>query len=49
MKEDEGQTKEVEANPYNRNKSWHTEDVMPTDFVSADNGPADAKLSLIHI
>ena len=42
MKEDEGQTKEVEANPYNRNKSWHTEDVMPTDFVSADNGPADA-------
>ena len=42
MKEDEGQTKEVEANPYNRNKSWHTEDIMPTDFVSADNGPADA-------
>ena len=42
MKEDEGQTKEVKANPYNRNKSWHTEDIMPTDFVSADNGPADA-------
>ena len=42
MKEDEGQTKEVEANPYNRNKSWHTEDIMPTNFVSADNGPADA-------
>ena len=42
MNEDEGQTKEVKANPYNRNKSWHTEDVMPTDFVSADNGPADA-------
>ena len=42
MKEDEGQTKEVKANPYNRNKSWHTEDIMPTDFVSANNGPADA-------
>ncbi len=42
MKEDEGQTKEVKANPYNRNKSWHTEDIMPTNFVSADNGPADA-------
>ena len=42
MNEDEGQTKEVKANPYGRNKSWHTEDVMPTDFVSADTGPADA-------
>jgi len=42
MKEDEGQTKEVKANPYNRNKSWHTEDVMPKSFVSADSGPADA-------
>lgn len=42
MKEDEGQTKEVEANPYNRKKSWHTEDVMPTDFISADTGPAVA-------
>jgi len=42
MKEDEGKTKEVKANPYKRNKSWHTEDVMPTDFISADRGPADA-------
>ena len=42
MNEDEGQTKEVKANPYGRNKSWHTEDVMPSDFVSADTGPADA-------
>ena len=42
MNEDEGQTKEVKANPYGRNKSWHTEDVMPSDFVSADSGPADA-------
>ena len=42
MKEDEGQTKEVEANPYNQQKSWHTDDVMPQTFVSADSGPADA-------
>ena len=42
MNEDEGQTKEVKANPYNRNKPWHTEDIMPTDFITADNGPADA-------
>jgi len=42
MKEDEGQTKEVEANPYNQKKSWHTDDIMPQTFVSADSGPADA-------
>ena len=42
MKEDEGKTKEVEANPYNQKKSWHTDDVMPQTFVSADSGPADA-------
>ena len=42
MNEDEGQTKEVEANPYGRNKSWHTEDVMPKAFVSADDRTADA-------
>ena len=42
MKEDEGQTKEVEANPYNQQKSWLTDDVMPQTFVSADSGPADA-------
>jgi uncharacterized protein YutD len=41
MKEDEGKTKEVEANPYNRKKYWHTEDVMPKTFVSADSGPAE--------
>ena len=38
--ENEGKTKEVEANPYNRKKYWHTEDVMPKTFVSADTGPA---------
>ena len=42
MKEDEGKTKEVKANPYNQSKSWHTDDVMPQEFVSADSGPADA-------
>ncbi len=42
MKEDEGNTKEVKANPYKQKKAWHTEDVMPTAFVSADSGPADA-------
>ena len=40
MKQDEGQTKTVEANPYNRKKYWHTEDVMPKTLVSADSGPA---------
>jgi uncharacterized protein YutD len=38
--ENEGKTNEVEANPYNRKKYWHTEDVMPKEFVSADTGPA---------
>ena len=41
MKEDEGKTKDVEANPYTRKKYWHTEDVMPKTFVSADSGPAE--------
>ena len=40
MKQDEGTTNEVEANPYNRKKYWHTEDVMPKTLVSADSGPA---------
>ena len=38
MKQDEGKTNEVEANPYNRKKYWHTEDVMPKTLVSADSG-----------
>ena len=38
--ENEGKTNEVEANPYNRKKYWHTENVMPKEFVSADTGPA---------
>ena len=35
--ENEGKTNEVIANPYNRNKYWHTEDVMPKKFVDADS------------
>ena len=41
MKQDEGKTNEVEANPYNRKKYWHTDDVMPKTLVSADSGPAE--------
>ena len=40
-KENEGTTNEVEANPYNRKKYWHTDDVMPKTLVSADSGPAE--------
>ena len=28
----------VQANPYNMKKSWHTENVMPTDLQNADSG-----------
>ena len=31
-------TNEAQANPYNRNKSWHTENVMPSDLKNADSG-----------
>jgi len=40
MKQDEGKTNEVEANPYNRKKYWHTADVMPKSVPDADSGPA---------
>ena len=36
-KNEEG-LKEVAANPYNRKKSWHTDNMMPTDRTSADTG-----------
>ena len=36
-KNEEGR-QEAEANPYNRKKSWHTEDKMPGDRTSADEG-----------
>ena len=31
-------TNEAQANPYNRNKSWHTKNVMPNDLRNADSG-----------
>ena len=37
-KNEEGQRQEAEANPYNRNKSWHNEKSMPKDKTSADDG-----------
>ena len=40
-KENEGTTNEVEANPYNRKKYWHTADVMPKSVPNADSGPAE--------
>ena len=46
MKEDEGQTKEVKANPYNKEKYWHKEELMPKTFQSADEGPADANTDI---
>ena len=38
MSKNEEGLKEVAANPYNRNKSWHTDNVMPSDRTSADTG-----------
>jgi uncharacterized protein YutD len=29
---------EAQANPYNMNKSWHTDKVMPTELKNADSG-----------
>ena len=41
-KENEG-TKTVVANPYNRKKYWHTEDVMPKQMTQdANSGPANS-------
>jgi len=37
-KNEEGQRQEAEANPYNRKKSWHSQNVMPRDRTSADTG-----------
>ena len=38
MSKNEEGRQEAEANPYNRKKSWHTDNVMPTDRTSADTG-----------
>ena len=31
-------TNEAQANPYNMRKSWHTDNVVPTDLQNADSG-----------
>ena len=46
MKEDEGQTKEVKANPYNKEKYSHNEHILPKTFRTADEGPADANTDI---
>nr|BAR32866.1 hypothetical protein [uncultured Mediterranean phage uvMED] len=38
MSKNEEGRQEAEANPYNRNKAWHTEDVMPQKLDNADEG-----------
>ncbi len=38
MSKNEEGRQEAEANPYNRNKAWHTEDVMPKKLNNADEG-----------
>ena len=37
-KNEEGQKQEAESNPYNKRKSWHKEENMPTHFTNADTG-----------
>ena len=37
-KNEEGQRQEAKANPYNRKKSWHTDDVMPQPLQNANTG-----------
>ena len=37
-KNEEGQKQEADSNPYNKRKSWHTEENMPTHFTNADTG-----------
>ena len=38
MSKNEEGRQEAEANPYNRNKAWHTEEVMPQKLNNADEG-----------
>ena len=38
MSKNEEGRQEAEANPYNRKKSWHTDNVMPQERTSADTG-----------
>merc|ERR1711937_618018 len=38
MSEENKEGNKVQANPYNMRKSWHTDDVMPTELQNADSG-----------
>ena len=38
MSEENKEGNKVQANPYNMKKSWHTDNVMPTDLQNADSG-----------
>ena len=38
MSEENKEGNKVQANPYNMRKSWHTDNVMPTDLQNADSG-----------
>ena len=38
MSDENKEGNKVQANPYNMRKSWHTENVMPTDLQNADSG-----------
>ena len=38
MSDENKEGNKVQANPYNMNKSWHTEDVMPSELHNADSG-----------
>merc|ERR1711937_631428 len=38
MSEENKEGNKVQANPYNMRKSWHTDDVMPTELNNADSG-----------
>jgi hypothetical protein len=38
MSDENKEGNKVQANPYNMRKSWHTDNVMPTDLQNADSG-----------
>lgn len=38
MSDENKEGNKVQANPYNMNKSWHTDNVMPTELQNADSG-----------
>ena len=38
MSEENKEGNKVQANPYNMRKSWHTDNVMPTDLQNAVSG-----------